>query len=290
MRDYHDAKSMAQTLRGALGSKAITISHGESLELVSRMLGFADWNTLSAKLQGEREPSRNGNTAGPEVPVGERSTKLAEQAVPRIAIPFDPRRFDEFAGYYEQHPGILFRIYREDGRYLSQITGQGPVEIYPESETKFFATVVQAQISFVRDAAGRVTELILHQNGLDMPWKRVDQAVADRAIATLEERIKNNRPQAGSEGALRRLIDGIVSGHPDYDGMGDELAQATREQLSGLQQLIGTKGGIRSIRFVGVTDAGDDIFHVEHENRLFRWSIGLDDDGKIVRSWVSSGG
>ncbi|MFE0017706.1 glyoxalase superfamily protein [Mesorhizobium sp. NPDC059054] len=290
MRDYHDAKSMAQTLRGALGSKAIAISHGESLELVSKMLGFSDWNTLSAKLQGEREPSRNGNTTEPEVPVDERGRKLAEQAVPRVAVPFDPRRFDEFAGYYEQHPGIRFKIYREDGRYLSQITGQGPVEIYPESETKFFATVVQAQISFVKDAGGRVTELILHQNGLEMPWKRIDKAVADRAVAALEERIKDNRPQAGSGDALRRLIDGIVSGHPNYGEMGDELAQATREQLSGLQQLIGTKGGIKSIRFVGVTDAGDDIFHAEHQNRLFRWSIGLDDDGKIVRSWVSSGG
>ncbi|WP_054308677.1 glyoxalase superfamily protein [Mesorhizobium sp. 1M-11] len=290
MRDYHDAKSMAQTLRGALGSKAIAISHGESLELVSKMFGFADWNTLSAKLQGEREPSRNGNITEPEVPVDERGRKLAEQAVPRVAIPFDPRRFDEFAGYYEQHPGILFKIYREGGRYLSQITGQGPVEIYPENETKFFATVVQAQISFVKDAGGRVTELILHQNGLEMPWKRIDKAVADRAVAALEERIKENRPQAGSEDALRRLIDGIVSGHPNYDEMGDELAQATREQLSSLQQLIRTKGGIKFIRFVGVTDAGDDVFHVEHENRLFRWSIGLDAGGKVVRSWVSSGG
>jgi ATP-dependent Lon protease len=48
MRDFRDAKAMAQTLRYSLTSKAVTISHSESLELVSKMFGAADWNTLSA--------------------------------------------------------------------------------------------------------------------------------------------------------------------------------------------------------------------------------------------------
>ena len=51
MRDFRDAKSMAQTLRESLTAKAVTISHSESLELVSKMLGVADWNTLSALLR-----------------------------------------------------------------------------------------------------------------------------------------------------------------------------------------------------------------------------------------------
>ena len=51
MRDFRDAKAMARTLRDNLSTKSITISHSESLELVSRMLGLADWNTLSAQLQ-----------------------------------------------------------------------------------------------------------------------------------------------------------------------------------------------------------------------------------------------
>jgi ATP-dependent Lon protease len=45
MRDFRDAKAMAQTLRESLDHKAINISHSESLELVSKMLGIADWNT-----------------------------------------------------------------------------------------------------------------------------------------------------------------------------------------------------------------------------------------------------
>jgi len=54
MRDFRHAKAMAQTLREALTTKAINISHSESLEFVSKMLGVADWNTLSAMLQASQ--------------------------------------------------------------------------------------------------------------------------------------------------------------------------------------------------------------------------------------------
>jgi len=54
MRDFRDAKAMAQTLRESLTTKALNISNSESLELVSKMLGVADWNTLSALLQADR--------------------------------------------------------------------------------------------------------------------------------------------------------------------------------------------------------------------------------------------
>jgi ATP-dependent Lon protease len=54
MRDFRDAKTMAQTLRDTLTAKAVTISHSESLELVSKILGVADWNTLSALLHADR--------------------------------------------------------------------------------------------------------------------------------------------------------------------------------------------------------------------------------------------
>jgi ATP-dependent Lon protease len=76
MRDFRDAKSMAQTLRESLTAKAVSISHSESLELVSKMLGMADWNTLSALLQSERRggelpvaPRRAANSNYPVIPI-----------------------------------------------------------------------------------------------------------------------------------------------------------------------------------------------------------------------------
>ncbi len=50
MRDYRDAKAMAQALRDNLKSKNITLSVAESLELVAKQFGFDNWNILAAKV------------------------------------------------------------------------------------------------------------------------------------------------------------------------------------------------------------------------------------------------
>lgn len=51
MRDFRDAKAMAQTLREALKAKSVSLTHSESLELVAKAFGFPDWNFLAAKIQ-----------------------------------------------------------------------------------------------------------------------------------------------------------------------------------------------------------------------------------------------
>jgi uncharacterized protein len=51
MRDFRDAKAMAQTLRDALQQKSVSLTHSESLELIAKMFGFHDWNQLSARIQ-----------------------------------------------------------------------------------------------------------------------------------------------------------------------------------------------------------------------------------------------
>jgi ATP-dependent Lon protease len=56
MRDFRDAKAMAQTLREALKPKSVSLTHSESLELVAKILGFHDWNVLSARIQSEQQP------------------------------------------------------------------------------------------------------------------------------------------------------------------------------------------------------------------------------------------
>ncbi len=45
-------------------------------------------------------------------------------------------------------------------------------ELFAESDGEFFLKVVDAQVTFTRDAAGAVTGLVLHQNGANMPGKK----------------------------------------------------------------------------------------------------------------------
>jgi uncharacterized protein len=68
MRDYRDAKAMAQTLRDALKSKSVSLTHSESLELVAKILGFHDWNELSARIQSGPDPTSIRVRAADELP------------------------------------------------------------------------------------------------------------------------------------------------------------------------------------------------------------------------------
>jgi CubicO group peptidase (beta-lactamase class C family) len=88
------------------------------------------------------------------------------------AVQVDPALYDAYAGEYELRPGFSIAVTREGDRIFAQATGQPKFEIFPESETRFFLKVADAQIEFVRGADGKVTGLVLHQNGRDLPGKR----------------------------------------------------------------------------------------------------------------------
>ena len=60
MRDFRDAKAMAQTVRAALAAKGLKITISESLELIAKAFGAPDWNTLSAAIKAaEAEPKQS---------------------------------------------------------------------------------------------------------------------------------------------------------------------------------------------------------------------------------------
>ena len=50
MHNFMDAKLMAKQLRQALAERNLQITHSDSLELVARQFGMAEWNILSAKI------------------------------------------------------------------------------------------------------------------------------------------------------------------------------------------------------------------------------------------------
>ena len=65
MRDFRDAKAMARTLRETLGARAFKVGVGESLELIAKLFGVADWNTLSAAIAVQATPNVDKPAASP---------------------------------------------------------------------------------------------------------------------------------------------------------------------------------------------------------------------------------
>jgi CubicO group peptidase (beta-lactamase class C family) len=86
----------------------------------------------------------------------------------RTAVTLDPKILPQYAGTYALAPNFDLVVTVENGQLITQATGQGKIPLFAESETKFFPTVIPAEIEFVKDADGKVTALILHQGDHEM--------------------------------------------------------------------------------------------------------------------------
>jgi hypothetical protein len=203
----------------------------------------------------------------------------------RKEITLDPKVLARYVGAY-QMPGspAVMLITLENNQLISQLTNQGPVPIFPMSETKFFPKVVDAELEFSgTDAEGRATQMTLHQNGRDMAAKRLDDSEFKRltdAAAATAKRVQEQTPYPEGEATVRRMIEELRSGQPDYNRMGANLAAVTRQQLPQLQASITRLGAVQTIRFKGVGPAGADIYEVKFENGSLEYRIMLGPDGK----------
>lgn len=133
---------------------------------------FADTPTVirfikdsQGKIDGLRVESRIGPAE-----VYKRTEKPLPAAKREITIDF--ALLGRYTGEYELMPGFLLVITNEAGHLMGQATGQPKVELFAESETNFFLKVVDAQIVFDLDAAGKVTGLTLAQGGMKLPGKK----------------------------------------------------------------------------------------------------------------------
>ncbi|MES1168396.1 MAG: serine hydrolase, partial [Oleiharenicola lentus] len=58
------------------------------------------------------------------------------------------------------------------GALFVQATGQQKLPVFASAKDEFFYKVVDARLSFQRDATGQVVGVVLHQGGHDMPAKK----------------------------------------------------------------------------------------------------------------------
>lgn len=77
-----------------------------------------------------------------------------------------------FIGEYELAPGYNMQI-SYDGGLKTQLPGQEKFDLFPESKTKFFLKVVEAQLEFFSDDKGAVTKAVLYQNGRELSAPKV---------------------------------------------------------------------------------------------------------------------
>jgi len=92
----------------------------------------------------------------------------------RKEVKVDAAVLDKYTGRYQLAPTFILTITREGNQLYAQATNQPRFEIFAESEREFFLKVVDAQLTFVVDANGRATSIVLHQNGGNAPGNRIE--------------------------------------------------------------------------------------------------------------------
>jgi hypothetical protein len=194
----------------------------------------------------------------------------------RKKVAVDAALVGRYLGSYRLAAGPVMVVLRDGDHVFVQLGQQPKVEIFPESDTQFFSTIVDAQVSFVAGKDAPASELVLHQNGRDITAARIDDAA-------LAARIKANTPSAETEASLRRYIDSLEKGQPNYDEMTPIMADAVRRQLPTIQAYIKRWGALTSITFKLVDAQGFDDYDVRFEHGHADWSVApLTPDGKVT--------
>ncbi len=93
---------------------------------------------------------------------GREPVKRSEVALPAEAL-------DEYVGVYAIDSSARFTLLRRGEGLVARLTGQPFVPLFASAKDEFFYKIVDAQLSFHRDASGKIKSLTLHQNGRDLP-------------------------------------------------------------------------------------------------------------------------
>jgi uncharacterized protein (TIGR02246 family) len=104
--------------------------------------------------------------------VAAQNTRLPQERPAAVIPSVTPNIYDAYVGKYELAPGLIVTITRDSNRLFSEVGGQRS-ELVPQSETQFTIPAANMKVTFVRDANGQVTHMIVSDNGREGQARRI---------------------------------------------------------------------------------------------------------------------
>lgn len=98
---------------------------------------------------------------------------ISEPVPQRTEIKLSDEVLAQYVGQYQIVPTFILTVTQSGNQLKVQATGQPAFDIFPESETKFFLKVVNAQVEFVKEN-GKVKSAILHQGGRSTEGPKIE--------------------------------------------------------------------------------------------------------------------
>lgn len=211
-------------------------------------------------------------------------------------VRLSPDLLDQNAGVYQTSPDACIVVTREASKLSVHATGERKILLLPLAKNRFVEAEATPQtflpradetyVSFKAGADGSASEIDLFMNGVTptVSGKRlsaVEAAPVEKRMAMLEKRFEAQQPAPESERALRRLLNELVAGKPDYDRMTPEIAKAVSSVVTLDQQLLSALGPVGSMSFRRVAPDGVDTFHIVFQNGEADFEISVNEEGKI---------
>ena len=131
----------------------------------------------SARNKYNPDPARNvrfGEPTYDEMLVGFLDY-ITDKPKEKVVAKIDPAIYDSYAGQYTVGPGVSFSVIREGDKLMVALPGQPKIEVFPESETRFFVRLVDAQVTFIRNDKGETTGLLFEMSGQRLRAKKVSK-------------------------------------------------------------------------------------------------------------------
>jgi bla regulator protein BlaR1 len=191
---------------------------------------------------------------------------------------------DRYVGFYVRGGHVVLTITREGPHLFCHYPGEVALELVAHSETEFSEkTGLGGQVTFVVDGQGRTTGMLEHLGTVaSIPWSRIDASAAQQITVDNKAKYESRTPTPGSEAALRRMIDGVRAGKPNYDEMAPWFADLVKPTLYLYAPIYARWGAVQSVEFLRVDTYGEDVYEVRQEGGISTWTIFLDSNGLIA--------
>jgi Domain of unknown function (DUF3471)/Copper type II ascorbate-dependent monooxygenase, C-terminal domain len=98
----------------------------------------------------------------------------------RVIAKLDPKLLDAYVGEYQVGPGINFTIMREGGKLFAVAPSFGKNELLLDFEDRFTINMMGAQLTFVRNEKGEVSELTIDINNQTIRAKKINNPIPTR--------------------------------------------------------------------------------------------------------------
>ena len=143
------------------------LEHGGSIGAYSSLLAYYPDDRLTVIVLSNYGEEVVGK-------IGDELARLALGVAPaHRQVKVDQRLYASLAGRYQLGSRVL-AITGKGGRLFAQLSGQRELEIFPESEYRYFFKAVDAVLAFEKDASGKIGAVTLHQDGKQIRCKRLD--------------------------------------------------------------------------------------------------------------------